>query len=124
MYTLPAPATATPDGVLRFALVPAPPSPQTPFVGLQAVPVPALVVIVPPGVSLRTRLSLASAMYTLPAPSTATPTGSLRFALVPAPPSPQAAVAGLQAVPVPAIVVIVPPGVSLRTRWSLVSAMY
>jgi hypothetical protein len=64
-------------------------------------------VIVPLGVSLRILLSPLSAKYTLPAASTATPCGVLRFAPVPADPSPHNAVDGLQGVPVPAIVQIV-----------------
>src|SRR6266480_4555930 len=115
MYTFPEPPTPTPCGVFRLADVAAPPSPHAAVDGEQAVPLPATVLIVVP-VTLRIRWSKVSAMYALPEPSTATPSGTFRLADVAAPPSPHAAVDGEQAVPLPATVLIVPPGVTLRIR--------
>ena len=57
-------------GRLRFALVASPPSPQVAVEGEHAVPLPAIVVMIPDADTLRTRLSLRSAMNKLPAPST------------------------------------------------------
>ena len=75
-------------------------------------PVPANVVIVPPGLTLRTRLLIEVGDVDVPLPSTATPFGLLSRAEVAGPPSPARAAAGRR----PAIVVIVPPGLTLRTR--------
>src|SRR5437764_731873 len=98
---------ATPKGVLSFALVAAPPSPQVGAV-VHGVPLPATRMIVPAGEILRTSWSPVSATYTFPAASTVTPAGKLSWALVAAPPSPQAG-AVVHGVPVPAIVQIVNP---------------
>jgi hypothetical protein len=56
MYTVPSGATSTPIGKSSIALVAAPSSPEKP-----AAPVPANVLMTPPGVILRTRLPEASA---------------------------------------------------------------
>ncbi len=72
-----------PLGRLSWAEVAAPPSPEYP-----ATPVPAMVVMVPPEVTLRIRLLFESAMYRLPEGSMATPRGPLIAALVAGPPSP------------------------------------
>src|SRR3990167_5951120 len=106
MYRLPAESTATPQGVLSWALVAGPPSPEKPVP-----PFPATVEMIPPGVTLRMRLVTYSAKYRLPAESTATEYGLFKFALVAGPPSPLP-----PDVPPPATVVIVPPGVTLRIR--------
>src|SRR5579871_2203440 len=74
--------------------------------------------MVPP-LTLRIRLFRVSAMYTLPAASTATARGPLSMALVASPPSPEK-----PAWPFPATVVMVPPGVTWRMRLLLRSAMY
>ena len=66
--------------------------------------------MVPPLVTLRTRLPPNSAMYRLPAASTATPNGVLSCAppaALPSPPKP--------AVPLPAAVLMVPFVATLRT---------
>ena len=79
---------------------------------------PATVLIMP----LATRRILLlpkSAMYTLPAPSTATSVGSESAAAARGPPSPLK----MPVVPVPAKVEIVPSGVTRRTRPLKVSAM-
>jgi hypothetical protein len=80
--------------------------------------VPATVVITPAGLTLRTRWLKASAMYRLPAASTAMPRGLLSWANVAWPVSPEK-----PATPVPATVVITPAGLTLRTRWLPVSLM-
>ncbi len=80
--------------------------------------VPAYVLIIPPGVTLRIRALPASAMYTFPAASTAMSAGVSSRAAVAAPPSPVR-----PAVPVPAKVVITPAAETLRTRWLPRSAM-
>jgi hypothetical protein len=84
MYMLPLASNAMPAGMSNFADVAAPPSPENP-----AAPVPATVEIVPPVVTLRTRLLLLSAMYRLPLLSNARPHGRFSFAYVAAPPSPE-----------------------------------
>src|SRR5207237_7178651 len=83
-----------------------------------AVPSPATVVIVPFGEPFRTRLLPLSAMYTLPALSTARPVGKLRSATVAGPPSPPYA-----ARPLPAKVTMLPPWSISLTRLLFVSAM-
>ena len=72
--------------------------------------------MVPAGVTLRTRCSLRSAIYRLPAESTATAQGSTR-ACVDGPPSPTEFV-------VPANVVTVPPRANRRMRLLSRSATY
>ena len=78
---------------------------------------PATVVMIPAGLTMRTRLLPVSAMYTSPAASTARPAGSFaphwgrRAALVARPPSPEN-----PNWPLPAIVAIVPSGLITRTR--------
>src|SRR4051812_28176972 len=82
-----------------------------------AVPVPPTVVTTPADVTLRMRLLLVSATYTLPAASTLTPDGLLNLALDP--------VASVNpAVPEPASNVTTAPDVTLRIRWLFVSATY
>ena len=90
-----------------MAAVAGPPSPLK-----LAVPVPAIVVIIPEVLIFRTRWLNASPIYRLPEASSVIPYGVLSFA----------AVAGLQsplkpAVPVPAIVDIIPEGSTLRITW-------
>src|SRR5664280_654782 len=97
MYRLPAASTNRPYGMSRHAWVAGPPSPQKPLV-----PLPATVVMVPSGATRRTRSWPGSAMYRLPAASTARPHGASRHAWVAGPPSPQK-----PAVPLPATVVMV-----------------
>src|SRR5438132_1697104 len=89
--TLPDPSTATPVGLVRVALVAAPPSPHG--VAEQGVlTVPAIVLMLPVVWStLRIAWSPSSPIRTLPDPSTATPVGPARVALVAAPPSPHGA---------------------------------
>ena len=108
MNRTPAALKAQPFSPFRLADVAAPPSPEKP-----AVPVPAAVVIVPKEEERRrTRLASESAMHSAPVCGlTATPLGFFSCALVPAPPSPES-----PGTPVPAIVVMMPAGVSLRTR--------
>ena len=82
-------------------------------------------VIMPSVPTLRTLAVKLSAMYTLPAASSATPSGRPSSALTPGPPSPKDAPDSSYApkAPVPAIVVIVPFAATLRTRLLMVSAM-
>ncbi len=75
-------SNASAEGVLRSAAAAAPPSPPKP-----AVPVPANASMLPVLTSTR-RTRWASAMYTLPPPSTATAEGVLRHAFVAGPPLP------------------------------------
>ena len=82
MYRLPEESNATPKGAFNWALVAGPLSPLKP-----AVPFPATVVITP-FATLRMRLLFASAMYRLPAGSTAMEFGSFNWALVAEPLSP------------------------------------
>ena len=78
MKRLPEPSTATPVGVLKLALVAGPPSPLKPLT-----PFPATVVMTPVSAATRLMRPLAqSAMSTLPPPSTATPRGYDKLALV------------------------------------------
>src|SRR4051794_9198434 len=74
-------------------------------------PLPATVVIVPAGDTRRTRWLLTSAITTPPSGVTATAAGESSWAVVAGPPSPEK-----PGVPVPATVVIVPAGVTRRTR--------
>src|ERR1035441_9336094 len=83
MNRLPAPSTATPSGGEIAAEVAGPPSPLK-----SEVPFPATVLIVPAGVTIRTRLFHQSAMNRFPAPSTAMPWGELNSAEAAGPPSP------------------------------------
>src|ERR1039457_1120884 len=112
MYRLPAESAATANGSESDALIAGPPSPAK-----VAVPLPAIVVIVPPE-TLRMRLLEESAMYRLPAESIATPSGTFSAALVADPPSPEN-----PAVPLPATVVILPPD-TFKTRLLRLSAIY
>ena len=105
-YTFPGASTAIPEGRLRVASVPSPPSPLK-----LATPVPAIVEIsFVPKVSLRMRWLLWSAMYTLPAESADMPDGALRRELVAGPRSP-----AKPATPLPAIVITVPVVFIIRT---------
>ena len=70
------------------------------------------------GDTFRMRLLRMSAMYRLPAPSTATSYGSDSWAEVASPPSPLKPDA-----PLPATVLITPAAVILRMRWFPTSAM-
>src|SRR6266705_3023330 len=114
MYTLPAASTATPLGSFNDAEVAGPPSPLNP-----SLPLPAIVVIVPAVSTLRIRRFPASAMYTLPAGSTATPLGSYNEAEVAGPPSPSN-----PCLPLPAMVLMIPAVLTLRIRLLPSSAMY
>src|SRR4051812_38865805 len=99
-------ARVTPAGAKTWAAVAGPPSPEKP-----GAPFPAIVVIVPPESILRIRLLLLSARSTEPAGPSATAVGWFRAAAVAGPPSPL-----YPAAPVPAIVVITPPGLTFRIR--------
>src|ERR1041385_2197327 len=105
-------STATPYGDTSCPLVAGPPSPKP------LDPPPATVVMVPEEETFRTRLLPVSAMMRLPAPSTATPEGWYSVPLVAAPPSPEWPWA-----PLPATVVMMPAGESLRIRLLPASAM-
>src|SRR5881296_1293217 len=114
MYTFPAGSTATPTGKLNSAEVAGPPSPLNP-----SLPLPAIVVMIPAVSTLRIRRFPASAMYTLPAGSTATPLGSYNEAEVAGPPSPLN-----PCLPLPAMVLMIPAVLTLRIRLLPSSAMY
>src|SRR5580704_7640306 len=75
------------EGLLNWAESGGPLSPQDAVELEHTAPVPATVVMIPLLLTLRIRLFPASAMYTLPEPSTATPLGVLRLPLVAAFPS-------------------------------------
>ncbi len=107
MIRFPALSNVRRCGWLNSALVAGPPSPEDP-----AVPLPATVVMMPLLSILRIRLFRESAIYTLPAPSRATPIGRFRLAEVAGPPSPEN-----PAVPVPAMVEMIPAELTLRMRW-------
>ena len=92
MNRSPAPSTATPCGSFSCAAVAGPPSPENPprpSFALSAAKSPATVVMIPVLASTR-RITLldASAMYTSPAASTATPVGVFSAARFAGPPSP------------------------------------
>src|SRR5437773_5198003 len=108
MYRLPPASPATPLGAARLALVARPPSPPKLYV-----PFPATVVMMPEATTSRMRWLFVSAMYRLPAASTATPVGPARLAFVAGPPSPPK-----PEVPVPATVVMKPDAATLRIRWT------
>src|ERR1035438_1763192 len=110
IYTFPAESTATLLGTLRTAAEPGPLSPPNPVW-----PFPATVVMVPDGVTLRTRLAVGSAMYRLAEETTATDEGLSRRDWMDGPPSPTE-------VTVPANVVMAPPTTNRRTRPLLRSA--
>ena len=113
MKTLPAPSTATPCGFHNAALVAGPPSPLKPRVLL-----PANVVMIPVTASTR-RMRFPVAMNRLPPPSTATPNGKIKAALVPGPPSPLK-----PRTPFPATIAMSPvEAFSSHTRWSSVAAI-
>src|SRR5437667_213783 len=116
MYRLPLASSATATGLLRLALVAAPPSPAK-----AELPLPATVVMIPVAAStLRIRWLPESAMYRLPLASSATPDGTQTLALVAAPPSPAKVL-----MPLPATVVMIAvAAVTLRIRWLAYSAMY
>ena len=97
MYTLPDESTATPCGWFSVADVACPPSPLN-----EAALMPAIVEMRPVDLVTRRMLLLPeSAMYRLPAASTATPCGALSAAFKGESPSPL-----YPAVPFPAIVYI------------------
>ena len=73
----------------------------------------------PPGCAFRTRLFAVSATYQLPSASAATPSGRLSSAVRGNTISPLN-----PATPLPASVVMAPPGATARTRWFCVSEMY
>ena len=106
MKTLPDGSTATPKGLFKRAPVAGPKSPLKP-----AVPVPAIVVMMPLVATLRTTLESRSAMKTLPAASMAMPMGKFSCARVAGPPSPE-----LPARPLPAKRVRTPAAVDLEDR--------
>src|SRR5829696_2426853 len=95
-----------PAGTLNSAEVAGPPSPQASVDVLHPAPVPAILVITPAGVILRSVWLLPSLTYTLPAGSTATPRGGPSVAAVAWPPSPHR-FALKHPEPLPAIVQIV-----------------
>src|SRR5437016_592387 len=97
MYRLPASSTATPNGPFNWAPVADPLSPLKP-----CAPLPATVVITPLE-TVRMRLLPQSAMYRLPAASTATAVGENNCALVAGPASPPE-----PSVPFPTTVLITP----------------
>src|SRR5258706_16365288 len=103
---LPAESKVPADGSRREAAVAGPPIPVA-----SALPLPATVVIIPLGVTLRIRRLDESAIYKLPRRSNAIPTGYCSDALVAGPPSPENA--GL---PLPAKVEILPSPVTFRMR--------
>src|SRR5215471_12288771 len=103
--------------------------PASPFMGGHpgALPLPATVVIVPSGETLRTRTLAESAMNRFPAVSMATLVGKESAALMAGPLSPSGRhVDGPEhrGPPTPATVVMVPSLETLRTRLAPVSAMY
>ena len=106
MKKLPLPSTATPLGKAKPALVAGAPSPLKP-----EMPLPATVVMMPEVSTLRMRLLFRSAMKRLPAPSTATPVGKAKLALVAGPPSPLN-----PEMPMPATTVNCPEVSTLKTR--------
>ena len=113
MKRLAAASTAIPEGDCKDALVASAPSPEKP-----KLPFPATVEIRPLGVTLRIRLFPESAMNKLPALSTAMPAGQNREVPVAAPPSPEK-----ELLPFPAMVEMIPPGVTMRIRLFEVSAI-
>jgi hypothetical protein len=117
MYTLSDESTATPKGKFNPADLAWPPSPLN-----SLLPVPATVVItLVDTVTLRIRLSPASAMYTLPDASSEIPVIKLKAPAVAWPPSPSVP----NASPDPAIVVMMPvETVTLRIKQLSESAMY
>src|SRR5437660_1458336 len=117
MNRSPARSTATGFGPFSRTLVAGPPSPET------AVPPPATVVMIPLAATLRIRLDAASVMYKLPARSTATAAGGDNVALAAGPPSPSGKQPIFPGQPMPATVVMVPLGETLRTLELLLSAM-
>lgn len=90
-----------------------PPSPESP-----GLPLPATVVMIPSGVTFRTRLADCSAMKRLPCESTAIARTVSKLAAVAGPPSP------VVLVPPPATVRMVPSAVTFRTRPPFNSPMY
>src|SRR6266850_1744648 len=102
------------------ALVAGPPSPTVLF-GIpdpQFRPDPATVVMIPSGVTLRTRWLQLSPMYSEPSGPSATPPGWLNLAWSAGPPSPENApkLLGSGAGPLPAAVRRIPSGPIVRTR--------
>src|SRR5665213_2281490 len=120
MKRSPEPSTAIPSGAYSEAEVAGPKSPEKPWV-----PLPATVVMVPPGDTFRIRSLPESAMKRLPEASTATLVGVFRDAAVARPPSPEnpPQAANVHTGPVPATVVIMPPGDTFRIRLFQLSAM-
>src|SRR6202035_509284 len=113
---LPDESTATPWGWSKFAWVAGKPSPQ-PLVGpSQIMPVPATVEIVPAAVTSRIRWSKASAMKRMLEASTVKAWGADIYAEDAGPPSPHADVEGVQVLPVPTTVLMIPLGVTTRMR--------
>src|ERR1039457_2883627 len=108
MKTLPDGSTNTSIGSLNTTLCG-----RTPIrsVGKVGLPFPATVLILPPTVNWRTRFFTLSATYMLPELANATACGPERQALVAKPPSPQN-----PAVPLPAIVLMLPPMANWRTQ--------
>ena len=97
---------ATFAGQMSRAAVAGPPSPLKP-----CTPVPATVVMIPSGLTFRTRLLSVSAMKRFPCPSAVTPQGRASIALVAGPPSPLKPYD-----PFPATVVMMPAGLTFRIR--------
>src|SRR5947199_2047050 len=112
MYRLPETSTARLHAS-NEAAVASPPSPLNP-----EVPLPAIVLMSPTVSTLRIRLFRRSAMYTLPAGSTATPLGPFNDAEVAGPPSPSH-----PSLPLPAIVLMIPSVLTLLIQSFPQSAM-
>src|SRR5215208_4858212 len=84
MKRLPAASTARPRGQLSAAFVAGPPSPEKP-----STPRPTTVVMIPSGLTWRTRWLSPSEMKRLPAPSSALKVGKRRRASAAGPPAPE-----------------------------------
>ncbi len=121
MKTVESGATASAkSGYPMPALVAGPPSPPTRGLSFrQSPPIPAIVVMIPSGVTLRTRWLQLSAMYNEPSGPSATPLGLFIRACSAGPPSPDKLpnVSRLgPAGPLPAAVRRIPSGPTLRMR--------
>src|SRR5581483_103065 len=96
-------STARPSGKSRLAAVAAPPSPQAVVGFAQTLPAPATVeMFCVVASTVRILLSFASAMYRLPALSSASPSGRFSEAWVAGPPAPPTLVECAHFWPLPA----------------------
>src|SRR5215207_4580075 len=116
-------SNASPRGWVIAAAVGAPPSPQPPGAG-QALPLPAIVVMIPVGEILRMRPESSVPRYRAPDASTAMPVVQLVGADVAAPPSPHGSAADAHDPPLPATVVTTPVSRSMRRITSVFSLTY